>query len=104
MADRKRRGGARWKLVRGQAFERDRSANAPCWICGRPIDYSLGYSTCDEAYEADHYIPVADHPELEYDLLCIRASHRSCNRTRQDRAGIDVLGNPSRDWRRRPRG
>lgn len=101
---RKRRAGARWQMVRRQAFERDRRANAPCWICGHPIDYSLGYSTCDQAYEADHYIPVSSHPEFEYDLGNIRASHRSCNRSRYDRAGIDLLGKPSRDWRRSPRG
>ena len=103
MADRKRRGGARWNLVRRQAFERDRAAGAPCWICGRPIDYSLPISSCPEAYEADHYIPIDLHPEFEYDLPNIRASHMSCNRARGTRAGTDPLGEPSRDWRRRPR-
>lgn len=106
---RKRRGGTRWNYVKMQAFARDRMAGAPCWICeaeGRDgtIDYSLGYSTCDDAYEADHYVPVSDHPELEYDLANIRASHRRCNRKRHDRAGIDLLGVRSRDWRSGLRG
>ena len=101
MARRKRRGGTRWTHTKMLAFERDRMASAPCWICGGPIDYALGYSTCDEAYEADHYIPVDDHPELEYDLANVRPSHRHCNRSRQKRAGVDLLGTPSRDWRRR---
>lgn len=96
----KRRGSTRWLRIRRQAFERDRATGAPCWICLKPIDYSLGYSTCDEAYEADHYIPVDDHPEMEYDLTNIRASHRTCNRARHKRAGISLLGTPSRDWRR----
>ena len=104
LAERKRRGGARWTRTKMQAFRRDRAALACCWICGGSIDYSLGYSTCDEAYEADHYIPVDDHPELEYDLGNIRPSHRSCNRSRQKRASINLLGTPSRDWRRNPRG
>lgn len=96
----KRRGGARWTRTKRLAFDRDRAASAPCWICGKPIDYSLGYSTCPAAYEADHYIPIDSHPELEYDLGNIRASHQTCNRSRQTRAGIDLLGNPSRNWRR----
>ena len=105
----RRRGGKRWLVVRRQAYERDRAANAGCWICeeeGRDptIDYSLGYSTCPDAYEADHYVPVSDHPELEYDLANLRASHQRCNRRRNDRAGINLLGNRSRDWRRALRG
>ena len=69
MARRKRRGGTRWTHTKMLAFERDRMASAPCWICGGPIDYALGYSTCDEAYEADHYIPVAN-PHI-YIYICI---------------------------------
>ena len=105
----RRRGGTRWNVVKRQAFERDRACNAGCWICaaeGRDptIDYSLGYSTGPMAYEADHYIPVSDHPELEYDLANLRASHQACNRRRHDKAGIDLLGERSRDWRRSLRG
>ena len=108
--DRTRRGGTRWNVVKRQAFERDRAANAPCWICvaegaeDPSIDYSLGYSTGPRAYEADHYVPVHDHPELEYDLANIRAAHQSCNRRRGKRASISQLGSPSRDWRRGLRG
>lgn len=109
MTVRKRRGGYRWQVTKRRAFERDRAAGAGCWICaaeGRDptIDYSLGYSTGPDAYEADHYVPVADHPELEYDLGNIRASHQRCNRKRHDRAGINLLGTPSRDWRNRLKG
>ena len=101
--------GPRWVQVRRQAFERDRACNAGCWICeaeGRDptIDYSLGYSTGPMAYEADHYIPVSDHPELQYDLANIRASHQACNRRRGKKASISMLGTPSRDWRRAARG
>lgn len=109
MAHGRRRGGARWVHIRMLAFRRDRAASAPCWICqaeGRDpaIDYSLPISGGPLAWEADHYIPVDDHPELEYDLGNIRASHVSCNRARGKRAGIDLLGKRSRDWRRSPRG
>lgn len=110
MADRKRRGGTRWNVVKRQAFERDRAANAPCWICvaegaeDPSIDYSLGYSTGPRAYEADHYVTVHDHPELEYDLANIRPAHQSCNRRRGKRAAITQLGKPSRNWRSQLRG
>lgn len=96
----KRRGGKRWLDIRARAFRRDRAAGAVCWICGQPIDYSLGISTCADAWEADHYLDVSRHPELEYDLGNIKASHMHCNRSRQTRAAINTLGNPSRDWRR----
>lgn len=107
MAERpKRRRGARWLRIRTLAFERDRAANAGCWICeleGRDptIDYSLPISSSPRSYEADHYIPVDDRPDLEYDLGNLRASHKSCNRSRGKRAGTKALGEPSRDWRRR---
>lgn len=104
MAERRRRGGKRWIDTRARAFRRDRAANAPCWICGQPIDYSLGISTCGDAWEADHYLDYNRHPELEYDLGNIRASHMHCNRSRQTRASIDQLGQLSRDWRHRPKG
>ena len=100
MAERKRRGGKRWLDTRARAFRRDRAAAAPCWICGQPIDYSLGISTTRDAWEADHYLDVDRHPELEYDLGNIRPSHMRCNRSRHTRAAVNELGSPSRDWRR----
>lgn len=104
MAKRGRRGGKRWVDLRARAFSRDQQRDARCWICGMPIDYSLPISSCGEAYEADHYIPIASHPELEYDIANLRPSHRHCNRSRQDRASTSLLGVPSRDWRRKPKG
>lgn len=96
--ERRRRGSARWLKARARAFDRDRRSGARCWICGQPIDYSLGVSTCDEAWEADHYLPVSRHPELEYDVTNVRPSHRKCNRSRKAKAGMDALGRPSRVW------
>lgn len=96
-----RRRGRRWDRTKAQAFARDMRALAHCWICRGPIDYSLAPSSCPEAWEPDHYIPVDDRPDLEYDLGNIRPSHVSCNRSRGKRAGIDLLGTPSRVWRRR---
>lgn len=92
----------RWRRVREAAYERDRSANAPCWICGKPIDYRAPSGTPD-AWEPDHYLPVCDYPEHQLDLANIRPSHASCNRARGslDRAAkqrAQTLGERSRDW------
>lgn len=92
-----RRGGSRWRLVRKMALNRDRKANAPCWICGRPIDYTAAPQT-PNAWEPDHVKPVELYPELEYDLDNIRPSHCSCNRSRGMGRGGDKLGQPSRRW------
>jgi 5-methylcytosine-specific restriction endonuclease McrA len=88
------------RKVRMRAWYRDRRAKAPCWICGQPIDYSLKPSSCGEAWEPDHKLPRSRFPELVLDLSNIYPSHRSCNRSRQDRAHVDVLGNVSGSWRR----
>ena len=89
--------------VRRRAFKRDKEANAECWICKGekgPIDYSVRPSSTDLSYEPDHYLPRARYPHLALDLANIRAAHRCCNRSRQDKAVIDSLGNTSGSWRR----
>lgn len=91
-----------WTKVRKRAFERDKRQHAPCGICGRPIDYNLGMSSLKDynpnAYEPDHILPVDRHPELELDLVNIQAAHAGCNRSKKNRAGINLLGIPSEDW------
>lgn len=92
-----RRGGSRWQRVRKVAFNRDKKADAVCWICGQPIDYYAEPGTPD-AYEPDHVKPVSRFPELEFSLDNLRASHCSCNRARGDGTGIDRIGMSSRRW------
>ncbi|ERL08039.1 HNH endonuclease domain protein [Olsenella profusa F0195] len=97
----RRRGSAAWQRVRRMAFERDRRLNARCWICGAPIDYSLGLSKRSGtpwAYEPDHYLDVSRHPDLEYDIGNLRPAHSKCNRARGKRASTHELGKPSRNW------
>lgn len=90
---------SRWQKIRKMAWDRDRKANAPCHICGQPIDYSLPPSSGPEAYEPDHVIPVAKRPDLELDLNNILASHARCNRSRGDGTnGENALGMRSRIW------
>ena len=88
-----------WKRIRKMTWDRDRKNNAPCHICGQPINYLLEPSSAPEAYEPDHIIPVAKNPELELDLNNIKASHTRCNRTRGDGTnGENILGLQSRIW------
>lgn len=91
---------SRWKYVRHLAWARDRASRAPCHICGQPIDYLLEPSSCPDAYEPDHLIPVAKNPDLELDLNNIAAAHRRCNRARGDgqRNMENTLGMRSRIW------
>ena len=91
---------SRWKYIKQIAWGRDRSAHAPCHICGQPIDYSLAPSSCPDAYEPDHVIPVKKDKTLELDLNNILASHRRCNRARGDgsRNMENTLGMRSCIW------
>ena len=101
------RSGSRWKAVRKAAFERDRDANAPCWICGRPINYAGDSKTDPWAWQPDHVLTVKQHPEFALDITNIKPSHARCNnqRAKDDRAkpandnkrGRE-LGEPSEDW------
>lgn len=89
----------RWRYIRRIAWDRDRKDRAPCHICGQPIDYFLRPSSCDDAWEPDHVIPVAKRKDLELDLNNIKASHRRCNRARGDGSGMEnELGMQSRIW------
>ena len=93
-----------WPKVAQACFERDRQNNSPCALCGRSIDYSLGRSTGGgkdsnpKAYEPDHIIPFHEHPEYELDMGNVQATHAGCNRSKHDRAGINLLGQSSEDW------
>lgn len=89
----------RWKYIRAMAWERDRKVKAPCHICGQPIDYYLAPSSCPDAWEPDHIIPVVKRPDLELDLNNVAASHCHCNRARGDGTnGENAIGMQSREW------
>ena len=90
---------SRWRRIRQMAWERDLKAQAPCHICGQPINYFLAPSSAEEAWEPDHVIPVVKRPDLELDLNNVQASHRRCNRARGDGTnGENVIGMQSRIW------
>ena len=89
----------RWReKIRPHCRQRDQHANAPCWICGQPIDYTIPDGQ-PEAWSPDHLIPLATNPKLAEDPANIRASHHNCNRSRRDKpANLTGLGNQSRNW------
>ena len=95
------RGTQRWRRLRKKLYERDRMANAPCWICGEPIEYRARPGT-PRAWEPDHVRPVNLYPELAYDESNIRPAHASCNRARgkggRSPRGDGTLGKPTRKW------
>lgn len=89
------------RRVRQQAWARDKQNDAPCHICHLPIDYSLGTyrpGKSTEAWEPDHIRPRDKYPELVLELSNIAASHAHCNRAKKNKAGINELGKPTRNW------
>lgn len=89
---------ATWRKLRLQCFKRDKAANARCWLCGGAIDYSAKPSTTPDSWEPDHRHSVKHHPELAEVPENVYPSHKSCNRSKGDRAGLNNLGAPSREW------
>ena len=71
--------------------------NAPCWLCGQPIDYQAA-ALHPNAFEVDHYLPRRDYPELILEETNFRPSHCSCNRSRGARDDILEIGPTTIDW------
>ena len=89
------------RRVKAACFERDKAANAPCRWCGNPIDYRKGpYRRGGDvwAWSPEHVLPRDRWPELALDPANIVAAHFHCNASRQDRAGLAVMGVRSRRW------
>jgi len=68
--------------------------------CHQPIDYAARPSSTPDSYEPDHLRDVDRHPELALLPENVGAAHRKCNRARGKRAGVDEMGNRTRDWSR----
>ena len=87
-----------WRRLRLECFERDKARNARCVHCGQPINYNVRPSSTDDSYEPDHKIDVSTHPEYAFIPENVQPSHRRCNRARGNKAGINNLGNNTRNW------
>ncbi|MFJ6532462.1 HNH endonuclease [Microbacterium sp. NPDC091662] len=73
------------------------AAQAPCWLCGQAIDYSLPFGD-KSAFELDHVKPRKTHPWLTLDRNNCRPSHSRCNRSKGAGAAGPGLGEASEDW------
>ena len=60
-----------------------RRTDAPCALCGEPIDYRLPH-TDPKSYVVDHITPLA-HGGADH-ISNKQAAHRDCNRAKADRA------------------
>ncbi|NMW65997.1 hypothetical protein HHJ78_10925 [Mobiluncus mulieris] len=76
-----------------------RQDNAPCWLCGQPIDYNAKPGTTPDSHNLDHYYPVSTNPELQHDPSNFRHAHKQCNEQRGNRRPHANLGqNPPAWW------
>lgn len=90
----------------GRPFERARKAflatckaqNAPCWLCGMPIDYTVPPNTTDDSFNLDHLYPVSKRPDLQHDPAGFRPSHAQCNNLRGNKDPAAPIGTLSRQW------
>lgn len=73
------------------------AVDAPCVLCGQPIDWGARAYTPD-AFELDHKLPVSTHPHLELDPTNAQPSHHRCNRTKGPGTMPLNLGTVSEAW------
>lgn len=71
--------------------------NAPCWLCGQPIDYRAAPGE-PEALDLDHVKPRSTHPHLALDRNNCRPAHARCNRSRGNRNPHPGIGAQSEPW------
>lgn len=74
------------------------SKGAPCFNCGRGIDYRLKHPHPD-SWSLEHIRTVKEAPELILDVANWAASHLDCNQRRgtDDKDAMDI-GEPSEIW------
>ena len=79
-----------WTNLRARAVAAARKADAPCPVCGHPIDWTASGRTA-WGPSGDHIISVALDPTRALDPSNIRVTHRKCNTspTHRQVAGMD---------------
>lgn len=87
-----------FQKARDRFFAEGLKEDAPCWLCGQPIDYAAQPGTTDDSHELDHYVPVSVDPSLQYDPGNFRHAHRVCNILRGASPPKLSLGLHSRRW------
>jgi 5-methylcytosine-specific restriction endonuclease McrA len=80
-----------------RARQRLRNNQAPCHICGKPIDYTLPH-TDPMSFVMDHVIPLK-YGGPPVSATNTAAAHRLCNGRKGTKATADVVIIPqSRRW------
>ena len=80
--------------MRRNTTQRDRDrkiiarSQAPCHICGQPIDYELAWHE-PRSFVVDHVVPIARGGADN--LNNKRAAHRDCNRAKSDRDHAPII-------------
>jgi 5-methylcytosine-specific restriction endonuclease McrA len=74
------RHGQRWKQTADNFKHRCKMANLPCHICGQKINYRA--KRTPDSFEADHFYPISQRPDLIFNESNLRPSHASCNNQR----------------------
>ena len=84
-----------WTNLRARAVAAARKADAPCPVCGHPIDWTASGRTA-WGPSGDHVISVALDPSRALDPSNVRVTHRKCNTspTHRQVAGMDRTPQP----------
>ena len=85
-----------WQTFRAGIIADAAAIGAPCWICRRPIDYSLR-GTHPHAPSLDHLVPRFMGGEL-LDPANVAVCHFGCNARRGARQRAATIAAPSRAW------
>ena len=87
----------RYKTLRAEFKRQCKARQSPCWLCGKPIDYTLPKEH-PEVFNVDHAIPKSERNDLAEDPANFRPSHRVCNERRGASAPNIEIGQPSEAW------
>lgn len=60
---------------------RCRRDGTPCWLCGKPFDWTVDQERDPMSFTADHVVPIAKGGRMTGEL---KPAHRSCNSRRGD--------------------
>lgn len=87
----------RYRTLREEFRRRCKARETPCWLCGKPIDYTLPKAHPD-AFNLDHAIARAIRPDLAEDPANFRPAHKVCNERRGSAAPSIDIGAASERW------
>lgn len=88
---------ARFRSMREDFKRRCKANDVPCWLCGKPVDFSLPHPH-PESFNLDHAIPLSVRPDLADDYNNARCSHKACNERRGNSEPFLDIGIPSEQW------